>query len=248
MAPIVRISIVVAKRRSKPGRGEKGKGGEGRGRVTTISTNARGRYRRPIGPILRQSRRSVQRSPTSRVRSNPQRRAVCFSRYANGWREEFIVYVASGGVEGRSNDSRRPDDSVKAGYGRTRQRERYPVQGVEWKETAVQRPDRFGNAGVGGHVIVWQIHRREETDEPIGADRHRRVPFDFGIDRQLAAKDAGVENDGRKGRSDVIFNGDVATDRGARIFPSDRRTAERDVCRTRQNDPSEYRVQRREIR
>jgi hypothetical protein len=74
------------------------------------------------------------------------------------------------------------------------------------------------------------------------------VLHNIGIDGLVAAEGTAVEGDGRKGRTGVVFDGDIATERGGRVLRGRRRSGERDVHITGSHSASEHRIRRRRVR
>ena len=249
MAPVVTVRFGTRQEQDRAGSRKEDGSGAGGGRVEAIPTDARGRHRRGVGAVLRQRGRRVQRDPGGGVTSHhPRRRGVHFGDHADGRRQEFVIHVAGGGVAGRGDGRDRPDGRVTAGHVRAEQREGDPVRRVGWQEAAVPRPHHFGHARVGGDAGVRSVRRREEEGVPIGTDRDRRVPHDIRIDGSVAAEGAAVEGDGRKGRTGVVFDGDIATERGGRVPRGRRRSGERDVHIAGSYSAAEHRIHRRRIR
>jgi hypothetical protein len=74
------------------------------------------------------------------------------------------------------------------------------------------------------------------------------VPHNIRIDGLVAAEGTAVKGDSRKGRIGVIFDGDIATERGGRVLRGRRRSGERDVHITGSYSAAEHRIHRRRIR
>ena len=240
LAPVVAVRVGIRQEQSRAGSRKEDGGGTRGGRVKEVPTDARRRHRRGVGAILRQRRRRVQRDPGGGVASHhPRRRGVRFSNHADGRRQEFVVHVTGSGVAGRGDGRDRTDGRVTAGHVRAQQREGDPVRRVGRQEAAVPRPHHFSHARVGSNTGVRSIRRKEEEVAPIGTDCDRPVPYDIGIDGSLAAESTAVGTYGRKGRTDVVFDDDIGTERGGRVLRGRRRSGERDVHVVRSHGAAE---------
>ena len=128
------------------------------------------------------------------------------------------------------------------------QRDRDPIRRVERQEAAVLRPHHFSYVRVGGDASVRSIRRREEEVILVRTDRDRRVLYNIRIDRSVVAEGIAVKGDSRKEHIDVVFNGDIATERGGCVLRGRRRSGERDVYITGSYSIAEHRIHRRRIR
>jgi hypothetical protein len=74
------------------------------------------------------------------------------------------------------------------------------------------------------------------------------VLHDIGIDRLVAAEGTAVKRDSRKERIGVVFNGDIATERGGCVLQGRRHSGERDIHITGPYSAAEHYIRYHRIR